>query len=187
MHAFPQSLIAAFALSLNLLLAGCAGSGDEKKGDDEDIRPTEKAVVAPEGNSGAAGSIEAPTSTPSSGRGLDEVQKAFVARKESFRRVNSARLSQNAGTLAVTVTFAPSGEVVECRMLSTDFREDPAFNAAVMAEVWRLRIAPRADVGEFTVASYPLAFSARSEAIAAPPSVPIASPPPPPAVSPRLR
>ncbi|MGH8516515.1 MAG: hypothetical protein ACREUE_03545, partial [Panacagrimonas sp.] len=117
-------------------------------------------------------------------RRLDEVQKAFDARKEAFRRVNSARLSQHAGTLAVTVTFAPSGEVVECRMLSTDFRDDPAFNAAVIAEVWRVRIAPRADVAEFTVSSYPLAFSARSEATAAPPSVPIVSPPPPPPLQP---
>jgi hypothetical protein len=77
------------------------------------------------------------------------------------------------------VTFAPSGEVVECRMLSTDFHEDPAFNAAVMAEVWRLRLPPRPGAGEFVVGRYPIVFSARSEAISAPPAMPIVSPPPP--------
>ena len=124
-----------------------------------------------------AASAPAPAAaTPA--RSLDEVEKAFEARREAFRRANSARRSQHAGAFNVTVTFAPTGEVVECRMLSTDFGDDPSFNAAVMAEVWRLRIPPRPGAREFVVSSYPIAFSARSEAVETPPSMPIVSPPP---------
>ena len=187
MYDLLRSMTAPSVLSLALLLGACSGSGDKKKKeDDEDVVTPSEAVETPAEKSATSDSNQTPARATGQGRALDEVQKAFDVRKESFRKVNSTRLSQNAGTLAVTVTFAPSGEVVECRMLSTDFREDPAFNAAVMAEVWRVRLAPRADVGEFTVASYPIAFSARSEAIATPPSMPIVSPVPP-AVAPAPR
>lgn len=158
----------AASLSLALLLSACAGSGDEKT-NDEAGAPASETAAAPVKEEAAA----AKSAAAAPARTLDEVEKAFDARKEAFRRVNSARLSQNAGGFNVTLTFAASGEVVECRMLSTDFRDDPAFNAAVMAEVWRVRIAPRAGAGEFVVTSYPIAFSARSEAIATPPSMPV--------------
>jgi hypothetical protein len=171
---------AATSLSLALLLGACGSSGEKKKDeDDKEATPVGEAVgepAAPEAD-GAAAPRETPVSAT---RTIEEVRKAFDVRKESFRRVNSARASANAGTFTVTMTFAPSGEVVECRMLSTDFREDTAFNAAVMTEVWRVRIAPRpADAGEFTVNSYSIAFSARNEAAAVPPSMPILSAPAP--------
>jgi hypothetical protein len=180
----PSPLLAAHGLCLILLLVACSGSGDKKK---DDAAPKEVAAagetVAEPGKDPAAteSAVDGPTST----RTLAEVEKAFGARKEGFRRANSARISQNAGTIAVTATFAASGEVVECRMLSTDFREDPEFNAAVMTEVWRLRIPPRAaDAGEFILSSYPIAFAARTEAAAVPPSTPILSPAPAPAPAP---
>lgn len=154
MHPPVPSL--AFLLSTVLLLSACAGSGDK--------RDTEEAAAAV-GEVAAA----APAQAPASPRTLREVVDAFAARKASFEQVNSARVSRNAGTFDVTMTFAPSGEVVECRMLSTDFRDDPAFNAAVMAEVWRVRIEPRPGLGEFVVNRYSIAFSARNEAVAAPP------------------
>ena len=172
------TVLVLITLSLNLLLAACAGSADDQREQDD-------AAVQIPAAEGAAPAAEARADAASpagrvSARSLEEVEKAFEARREAFRHVNSSRLSQKAGTFNVTVTFAASGEVVECRMLSTDFHDDPAFNAAVMAEVWRLRLSPRPGAGEFVVSSYPIAFSARSEAIVAPPSMPILSPPPPP-------
>jgi hypothetical protein len=172
-----MSVSVATCLSLALLLGACTSSGDKKKDEDEEQgTPVGESVAEPpsEDAAGAAASDETPVTAT---RTIEEVRKAFDARKESFRRVNSARASSNAGTFTVTMTFATSGEVVECRMLATDFREDTAFNAAVMTEVWRVRIAPRpADAGEFTVNSYSIAFSARSEAAPAAPSMPILSP-----------
>ena len=167
-----------------LLLGACAS--EEKKSDEADATPVSGEVANRTGAATRAEAAATPTtaSASSSARSLDEVEQAFDARKEAFRRVNSARASQHAGAFNVTVTFAASGEVVECRMLSTDFREDPSFNAAVMAEVWRLRIPPRPGAGEFGVSSYPIAFAARSEAAATPPSMPIVSPPPPVAAPP---
>lgn len=161
---------------LALVLGACAGTGEEKNAQ-ADVAAVAERGAEPANQQGE--SAPAPSNAALSARTLDEVQKAFDARKESFRRINSARLSQNAGTFNVTVTFAPSGEVVECRMLSTDFRDDPAFNAAVMAEVWRLRIPPRPGGGEFTVSSYPIAFSARSEAAAPQSLAPIEAAPSP--------
>jgi zona occludens toxin (predicted ATPase) len=170
-----RSTIALAFCWMALLLGACAGSGDEKKQQDADEHAP---VVSQSGTATKAVAATAPAAaTPA--RSLDEVEKAFEARREAFRRANSARRSQHAGAFNVTVTFAPTGEVVECRMLSTDFRDDPSFNAAVMAEVWRLRIPPRPGAGEFVVSSYPIAFSARSEAVETPPSMPIVSPPPP--------
>jgi hypothetical protein len=168
-----MSVSVATCLSLALLLGACSSSGDKKK-DEDDEQATPVAEPPSTDAADAATSDETPVTAT---RTIEEVRKAFDVRKESFRRVNSARASSNAGTFTVTMTFATSGEVVECRMLATDFPEDPAFNAAVMTEVWRVRIAPRpADAGEFTVNSYSIAFSARSEAAPAPPSMPILSP-----------
>lgn len=168
-----RSALLAVALTA---LAACSSSGDKKKNDEDQ----DAATVAEAGAEGATPSGDGAEGDPAASAlpiTQEEVTKAFELRKEGFRRANAARMSQNAGKIVVTATFAPTGEVVECRMLSTDFREDPEFNALVMTEVWRVRIAPRPpQAGEFTVNDYSIAFSARSEAEQMPMSVPKLSP-----------
>lgn len=93
---------------------------------------------------------------------MADVQAAFAARQASLRWLNSNRVSQNAGTIMVSFVVAPTGQVVECRLVSTDF-QDPAFNAGVFAEVWRLYLGER-NVGEWTVTDYPIEFAAREPA-----------------------
>lgn len=168
-----RSALLAVALTA---LAACSSPGAKKNDDEEKDAATVAAAGAESaGTSGdAAAAAPAVSTLPIT---QEEVTKAFELRKEGFRRANASRMSQNAGTIVVTATFAPTGEVVECRMLSTDFREDPEFNALVMTEVWRVRIAPRPpQAGEFTVNDYSIAFSARSEAEQMPMSVPKLSP-----------
>jgi len=162
--AVASALVLPVVSSVMLLLSACASTGDGVETEAPDMQET--AAATSQATEVKAASDAASTPLPPE-RLLEEVDKAFEARRESFRRVNSARMSQHAGRFDVTMTFAATGEVVECRMLSTEFRDDPAFNAAVMAEVWRLRIPPRPGAGEFVVSSYPIAFSARSEAAAA--------------------
>lgn len=175
--AFP-TLVLSTTASLVLLLGACAGTGDVPEADDA-VEPVAAATEAVAHAPVQAPGKKAAATKTSPDDLLEEVDKAFEARRESFRRVNSARVSQNAGTFNVTMTFAATGEVVECRMLSTDFPDDQAFNAAVMAEVWRLRLPPRPGAREFVVSSYPIEFSARSEAMATPPptATPIVSSP----------
>ena len=180
--AFP-ALVLSTTTSLVLLLGACASTGDAPEADEAE-EPAAAATEAVAHTPVQAQGKKAAATPTSPDQLLEDVDKAFEARREAFRRANSARASQNAGTFNVTMTFAATGEVVECRMLSTDFRDDPTFNAAVMAEVWRLRLPPRPGAREFVVSSYPIEFSARSEAMATPPPTPtpmVSSPPPMPA------
>jgi hypothetical protein len=129
-------------------VCGCASRPEAREQQKETPPPSSAEVVA-----------TSPTLPAKPMRSMDEVRKAFEARAPGLKRLNATRQSTNAGRIVVTFTVDPGGQVVECRILSTDF-DDRAFNAAVVAEVWRLWLEKR-DVGEFVVAEYPIEFTAR--------------------------
>lgn len=117
-----------------------------------------QATPAPAGPDPAlTGDEPAPAPAPAS-RTIEELQQAFDKRRAWLRRLNSTRASANAGSIVLRLTVTPAGSVVECRIVSTDF-DDPAFNAAVVAQAWRLHLGPR-EVAEFTYPAYALRFSA---------------------------
>lgn len=151
-----RALTAAVA-ALTFLLQACVATPD-------DDRPRAERVVNEGADSSGVPAIDTPrveSADSAEQRTLAEARVAFDARKAGFLRANSLRASENGGKVVVTFTVTPDGEVVECRIVATDFR-DPAFNAAVVAEVWRLRLDQR-DVPEFTYAAYPIEFSSRAE------------------------
>lgn len=135
-----------------LCLGACTTVPDEP---DEPDEPGQ-ATPTPAGPDPALAADEpAPAAAP---RTIEELQQAFDKRRAWLRRLNSTRASANAGSIVLRLTVTPAGSVVECRIVSTDF-DDPAFNAAIVAQAWRLHLGPR-EVAEFTYPAYALRFSA---------------------------
>lgn len=117
-----------------------------------------QATPAPAGPDPALAGDEPSPAPAAASRTIAELQQAFDKRRAWLRRLNSTRASANAGAIVLRLTVMPAGSVVECRIVSTDF-DDPAFNAAVVAQAWRLHLEPR-EVAEFTYPAYSLRFSA---------------------------
>lgn len=155
---------AALSALAALYVAGCASTPEAER----DVQAQEASTAAA-GGSGTA-TVPAQSDVPVAatlpaveGRRVADVQAAFAARQASLRGLNSSRASQNAGKIVVSFVVAPTGQVVECRLVSSDF-QDPAFNTAVFAEVWRLYLGER-NVGEWAVNDYPIEFAARETAL----------------------
>ena len=169
--------VVALAAAVALCLVGCASTPEP--GEDALAR-TEPTITADgSGTATVTAEVDEPVAAavpPVEGRRVADVQAAFAARQASLRRLNSSRASQNPGKIVVSFVVAPTGQVVECRLVSSEF-EDPAFNAAVFAEVWRLFLGER-NVGEWAVTDYPIEFVAREAAQA--PATSGSSPPNPP-------
>ncbi|THD03696.1 hypothetical protein B1810_09130 [Panacagrimonas perspica] len=149
-------------------MSGCASTPDAEDGAQAEKMPATAAGESP----ATAVPVEEPApvavAAPVEGRRVADVQAAFAARQASLRWLNSNRASQNAGKIVVSFVVAPNGQVVECRLISSDF-QDPAFNKAVFAEVWRLYLGER-DVGEWAVNDYPVEFAPREAAQGSVPS-----------------
>jgi len=93
------------------------------------------------------------------GRTLEEIQLAFDRKKGTFSSIyrraamESESLAQG-GKIIVSITIAPSGEVTDCRLVSSTFN-DPDLERKIIQSVMSLRFEAKS-VPPFTYPNYPI-------------------------------
>lgn len=95
-----------------------------------------------------------------SGRSLEEIQLAFDRNKSAFSAIFSraARTdgSIDSGAIVVSLTISPSGDVVDCRLVSSSF-QNPSLHQRILTRVKMLRFEPK-NVPQYTYPSYPINY-----------------------------
>lgn len=112
----------------------------------------------PSGVSGSRGVVGAAAARPS--RSLEEIQLAFDRNKNAFSAIFSRAARSNdeidSGAIIVSLTISPSGDVVDCRLVSSSF-EDPGLHQRILTRVKMLQFEPR-DVPQYTYPNYPINY-----------------------------
>ncbi len=93
------------------------------------------------------------------GRTLEEIQLVFDRNKASFYSMFNRALRDNPdlrGKVVVKLTFAPSGAVVACELVSSELG-DADLERKVVQRVLLLNFGPK-NVPEFTYPNYPIVF-----------------------------
>lgn len=93
-------------------------------------------------------------------RSLEEVQMVFEKQKMAFHALFSRALrgfgGARSGSVVVSLTISPKGEVVDCKIVSSSFR-NAELNEKLLLRVRMMKFESR-DVPEFTYSSYPITF-----------------------------
>ncbi len=93
------------------------------------------------------------------GRSLDEIQLVFDRNKGSFTSIYKRAMMESpaleqGGKIIVSITIAPSGQVTDCKLVSSTFN-DPDFERKIIQRVLSMNFGSK-DVPPFTYPNYPI-------------------------------
>ena len=93
------------------------------------------------------------------GRSLDEIQLVFDRNKGSFTSIYKRAMMESpaleqGGKIIVSITIAPSGQVTDCKLVSSTFN-DPDFERKIIQRVMSMSFGAK-DVPPFTYPNYPI-------------------------------
>lgn len=94
-------------------------------------------------------------------RSLDEVQQVFERNRNAFaaiykRAANDSQATPQGGQIIVSLEIAPSGEVTNCKLVSSSFNS-PDFERKIIQRVLFLRFHAR-ETPSLTLLNYPIVF-----------------------------
>ena len=93
------------------------------------------------------------------GRSIDEIQLVMDRNSSAFYKIYNRALRTNAylqGTISVSITIAPSGQVTDCKVVSSTMG-DPEFEEKIVRRIMLINFGAK-DVPTMTIPSYPLHF-----------------------------
>lgn len=93
------------------------------------------------------------------GRSIDEIQLVMDRNSSAFYTIYNRALRNNQylqGTISVSITISPSGQVTDCKVVSSTMG-DPEFEQKIVRRIMLINFGAK-DVPTMTIPSYPLHF-----------------------------